>query len=241
MFKRYEKKYLLDRDQYVAFREAIEPYMEVDAYGLSLIQNIYYDTPDFRLIRASIDKPLYKEKLRVRTYGECDDEHNSFVEIKKKFNGVVYKRRIDMTYAQAMAYTKDGAPPPKESQISREIDWFFKFYHPLAPAMYISYERVAMASKGDGGTLRLTFDRNITYRTYDLDLRKGSYGDKILDPDTFLLEIKIPGTMPLWMVRILEELDLHPVSISKYGTAYKTLFEKKLITIGGTDHATETA
>lgn len=241
MFKRYEKKYLLNEDQYIAFREAIEPYMEVDRYGLSLIQNLYFDTPDFRLIRASIDKPLYKEKLRVRTYGECDDEHNAFVEIKKKFKGVVYKRRADMTYAEAMAYTTEGARPPKPSQITNEIDWFFSFYKPLAPAMYISYERVAMASKGDGGELRLTFDRNITYRHYDLDLRKGSYGDKLLPPDTFLLEIKIPGTMPLWMVRILEELKIYPVSISKYGTAYKTLFEKKIITIGGTERATETA
>lgn len=210
--------------------------MEVDKYGLSLIQNLYYDTDNFYLIRASIEKPLYKEKLRVRCYGDCDDEHNTFVEIKKKYKGVVYKRRVDMAYKDAVAYTTEGAPPPKPSQITKEIDWFFNRYKGLAPAMYISYERVAMASK-DNGSLRITFDRNITYRMDDLDLRKGSYGEKLLPPDTFLMEIKIPGAMPLWLVEILHELNIHPTSYSKYGNAYKSLLTRKRITIGGTQSA----
>lgn len=210
--------------------------MEVDKYGVSLIQNIYYDTENFSLIRASIENPLYKEKLRVRTYGECDDSHNTFVEIKKKYKGVVYKRRVNMPYIDALAYTTQGAPPPNPSQITKEIDWFFSRYKGLAPAMYISYERIAMATK-DNGSLRITFDRNITYRMDDLDLRKGSYGEKLLPPDTFLMEIKIPGTMPMWLVQILEQLDIHPTSYSKYGNAYKSLFARKLITIGGSQSA----
>ncbi len=236
MFKRYEKKYRLTKEQYIALREELKPYMEVDKYGVSLIQNIYYDTENFSLIRASIEKPLYKEKLRVRTYGDCDDEHNTFVEIKKKYKGVVYKRRVDMSYKDAVAYTTQGTPPPVPSQITKEIDWFFQRYQGLAPAMYISYERVAMATK-DKGPLRITFDRNITYRAHDLDLRKGSYGEKLLPPDTFLMEIKIPGTMPIWLVQMLERLDIHPTSYSKYGNAYKSLFARKLISIGGSQSA----
>lgn len=236
VFKRYEKKYLLSLEKYEALRKVLDEHMHVDKYGRSLIQNIYYDTPDFYLIRASIEKPLYKEKLRARCYGECTDEHNTFVEIKKKYDKVVYKRRVSMEYRQAVDYLAGEAPPPKTTQITNEIDWFFKIYKGLAPAMYVSYERIAMASKENSG-LRITFDQNITYRNYDLDLRKGCYGDKLIGEDCYLMEIKIPGAMPIWLARTLEELKIYPTSYSKYGNAYRTLFQKKVIKIGGNINA----
>ncbi len=231
VFKRYEMKYILSPEQYEALRRVLDLHMEVDRYGRTLIQNIYYDTPDFRLIRASIEKPLYKEKLRVRCYGECDDGHNVFVEIKKKFKGVVYKRRVNMEYAQALSYLS-GGDPPCPCQITNEIDWFFKAYPGIGPAMYISYERVAMASREDPN-LRVTFDQNITYRMTELDICRGSYGDKLIGDDCWLMEIKIPGAMPIWLVRALTELGIRPVSYSKYGNAYRSLLARKQITIGG--------
>ena len=96
VFKRYEIKYLMTHSQRDAVLEAMEPYMSMDAYGHSSIRNIYYDTPDFRLIRESLDKPVYKEKLRVRSYGPASAGDEVFVELKKKVQGVVYKRRIAM-------------------------------------------------------------------------------------------------------------------------------------------------
>jgi hypothetical protein len=173
------------------------------------------------LIRRSLDKPLYKEKLRLRTYGVPNDDSNAFVEIKKKFKKVVYKRRVKMKYVEAYNYLINGAPPPESTQITKEIDWFMKSYENVVPAMVISYERLAMFSNEDKN-LRITFDNNIWWRREDLDLRKGAYGQDLLPPKHYLMEIKIPGAMPVWLASALYELNIYPISFSKYGRAYTT-------------------
>ena len=68
-FERYEKKYFLSPEQQRQLLQAIGSHVKMDFYGRYTISNLYYDTPDWRLIRTSLEKPIYKEKLRVRSYG----------------------------------------------------------------------------------------------------------------------------------------------------------------------------
>ncbi len=218
-FERLEQKYLLTAAQLASLRPAVDQHFVPDAYGESRICNIYYDTPDFRLIRQSINKPEYKEKLRLRTYGVPRPDSTAFAEIKKKYRGVVYKRRISMSYAEALAYLGGAAPAPEMSQISNEIDWMFRIYPSLRPAMLIAYDRTALFSRDDP-ELRVTFDKNITWRTDMLDLSAGTDGSLLLPDGLCLMELKLPGAMPLWLSHRLDELGIYPVSFSKYGKAY---------------------
>ena len=218
-FERIETKFLLEDFQYRALRERLEGMAQVDQYGKTSILNIYYDTPDFKLIRASLEKPVYKEKLRLRTYGIPEDDTRAFIEIKKKYKGIVYKRRIGMDYSDALDYLNNGAACKKQSQISREIDYFKQFYKGLKPAMAISYDRIAMAGIQDP-ELRITFDKNIRWRVDNLDLKYGNTGQDILKPGQRLMELKIAGAMTLEMAHILDELGIRKTSFSKYGKGY---------------------
>lgn len=221
VFKRYEKKYFLTREQEAEFLQRIEGHMKMDKYGEHTICNIYFDTPDFDLIRASIERPIYKEKLRLRSYGVPEDGSSKvFVEIKKKFDGVVYKRREQMTLQQAEAYLYEGIRPDIDSQIMNELDWFLKVNN-VRPAVYLAYDRRAFAEIGNSD-FRLTLDRNIRCRRKQLNLADGAVGEAILPENITLMEIKIPGVMPLWMAQILSDLHVFPVSFSKYGTYYST-------------------
>ena len=222
VFERKEVKYRLDARQAETMRRALEGHMEPDAYGRTTVRSLYLDTPERTLIERSLDKPLYKEKLRLRRYGEATDEGDCvFVEIKKKYDHVVYKRRIGMNYQQAVDYL-DGAPAPEESQISREIDWFCRFYEGLQPAMCIFYDRLAVFDR-EQPDLRVTFDSGIRWRADDLDLAHGTRGRLLLDPSMCLMEIKIPGAAPLWLARALSDAGVFPSHFSKYGAAYQTM------------------
>ncbi len=219
-FQRIETKYLLEDFQYRALRERLEGMARVDDYGKTSILNIYYDTPDFKLIKASLEKPVYKEKLRLRTYGIPEDDTRAFIEIKKKFKGVVYKRRIGMEYCAAREYlNEDNMKNVQESQISREIDYFKAFYKGLRPAMAISYDRIALAGINDP-ELRITFDKNIRWRVDHLDLKYGNVGEDIIKPGQHLMELKIAGAMSVEMAQILDELSIRQTSFSKYGRGY---------------------
>lgn len=231
IFQRMEQKYLLDEQQTNAFRAAMEQYMEPDRYATSSIRNIYYDTPDYRLIRHSLEKPAYKEKLRLRAYGDVSGSGKVFLEMKKKYLGVVYKRRIALREADAVRYMADPAQKLDSSQIGREIDYFKAFYGDLFPAVYLSYDRCSWRSHD--GTLRITMDRNICYRTEDVDLKKPTGGTQLLAPGQTLVEIKAPGSMPMWLVRTLSDNKIRQISISKYGTAYRRLLAEHKIECRG--------
>ncbi len=219
VFERIETKYLLDEMQYRELMKRLEPIAAIDSYGETSILNIYFDTPDYRLIERSLEKPVYKEKLRLRTYKVASDNTNAFIEIKKKYKGIVYKRRINMPYKEAMAYLTEGQKPAQESQISKEIDYFLQYYKGIRPAMAISYDRIAMAGIEDP-ELRITFDTNIRWRTTDLSLTKGNVGKDILLPGQHLMELKIAGAMSMEIARILDELNIRQTSFSKYGRGY---------------------
>lgn len=226
VFERIETKFLLDDMQYTELMKRLENMAAIDSYGKTSILNIYFDTPDYKLIEKSLEKPVYKEKLRLRTYGIANDETNAFIEIKKKYKGVVYKRRISMPYAKAVDYLVNGKEIEKRSQISDEIDYFLQFYKGIRPAMAISYDRIAMAGIHDP-ELRITFDTNIRWRTDKLSLTEGNVGKDILLPGQHLMELKIAGAMSVEMARILDELNIRQTSFSKYGRGYQDLMSEK--------------
>jgi len=219
-FQRVEKKYLLEQNQYDIFYNRIKNKMNSDAYGIYSIYNIYFDTDNYQLIRESIEKPDFKEKLRLRSYGMPKENDTVFLEIKRKYNGIVYKRRAALSYSQAMEYlnsNKDNA----DNQIFKEIDYFFKFYK-LKPKVFLSYDRTALYCIEDEA-LRITFDTGIKSRDYDVDLTKKNSGENLLESGQVLMEIKSEKAMPLWLVEILSELKIYPNSFSKYGKAYEKI------------------
>ena len=222
IFERYEIKYLISNSKRKTIMNAMRQYMKPDEYGKSTICNIYYDTPDYYLIRHSLEKPVYKEKLRVRSYGRAQSNDNVFVELKKKYQDVVYKRRISLPEREAMFYLGTDAHGGLDGQIGSEIDYFRFFYRDLAPKVYISYDREAFYDREDD-SFRVTFDENIMWRDRDLSLTRPAYGSKILPPDTSLMEVKTSGGIPLWMTSVLSENGIFKTSFSKYGRAYEAI------------------
>lgn len=219
VFNRYEKKYLMPEDVYLELRSRLRPYMQEDQYGLHTICNIYYDTPAYDLIRRSIEKPVYKEKLRLRSYGIPTLDSPVFLEIKKKYEKVVNKRRIQLSLRQAYDYVERGIRPDMDSQILREIDFFLNRY-PLQRGIYLAYDRIALFEK-ENPDFRVTFDHNIRYRQMNMGLEQGDQGQLLLPQTYYLMESKVMGATPLWFTQILSDLSIYPVSFSKYGNIYK--------------------
>ena len=222
VFRRYELKYLLTMAQKETVLKAMQPYMTLDKYGKTTIRNLYYDTDSYLLIRRSIEKPAYKEKLRIRSYSRVDGDSAAFVELKKKYKSVVYKRRISLPYAEATAWLSREKHPAKHTQIANEIDYFLDYYGSLHPTVFLSYERKAYYCN-DGSDFRVTFDDNILCRQEELSLDSEVYGTSILPEGKVLMEIKCSGGIPLWMTRVLSEEKIYKTSFSKYGTAYEML------------------
>ena len=226
-FKRYELKYLLTQQQKDMILKAMTPYMNLDKYGRTTIRNIYFDTDTYRLIRHSIEKPIYKEKLRLRSYQTAGIQDHVFVELKKKYNGIVYKRRISLQQNIAMDWISAKIPTPENSQIAREIDYFLRYYGALRPTVFLSYEREAFYCK-DGSDFRVTFDDNLLCRREALTLDAEPGGESLLPPGQVLMEIKCSGGIPLWMVQVLSRANIYKTSFSKYGTAYQSMIFPEL-------------
>ncbi|MCD7709060.1 MAG: polyphosphate polymerase domain-containing protein [Clostridiales bacterium] len=221
VFKRHEIKYMLTSEQKQILLDGMREHMTEDEHGRSTILSLYLDTPDFLLIRRSMDGPLYREKLRLRSYGVADGDTTVFLELKKKYDSVVYKRRIALTEAQAEDYLA-GHGLPEDTQISREIDYSVKHYNDIAPRVLLSYERDAFYANDDH-EFRVTFDQNILWRNYNLDLTNEIGGEPILKDGQVLMEIKVGEAMPLWMVKLLSANHLYQTSFSKYANAYSRI------------------
>lgn len=220
VFKRYEKKYLLNADQYEALLSYISSHLEPDVFPQSRIGSIYYDTPDHLLIRRSLEKPVYKEKLRLRAYCVPGPEDMVFVEMKKKYKGVVYKRRVLLSYRDACAFLQSRiVPEARNMQIVRELLVFLEQHSGIAPSMFIGANRLSYRGLTTPD-LRITFDCDIRWRDEILDLSRGDWGAPLLAPGECLMEIKIPDAMPLWLVEALSAVKAYPASYSKYGSAY---------------------
>lgn len=221
VFKRHEVKYLLTDRQVALVRDEMGRRMRPDEYGRSTLCNLYFDTPSYLLIRTSLDHPLYKEKLRVRSYGVAGACDPAFVEIKKKCKAVVYKRRLCTTRDLAMSYMSGTAELP-DSQIAHELGFALRRYEGLAPRVFLSYEREAFFDR-ENRDFRITFDTNVLWRDYDLSLGAGVYGESILPVGATLMEVKAGGSYPLWVCSFLSRNGIFPARFSKYGTAYRIM------------------
>lgn len=224
VMKRYELKYLLSGEQTAFLREKLVGHMEPDAYGLTSIASLYYDTPTFRLIRSSLEKPQFKEKIRLRSYGLATEDSPVYLELKRKAYGVVYKRRVETTIPLVHRFFQGDGDICAGGQINREIKTFRDYYQSLVPACLIIYDRTAYFEPG--GDLRLTIDENPRYRADDLTLTSSMDGVSLLDPGWTILEIKVQQAMPLWLSAILSEGSIYKGSFSKYGEAYRQQLRK---------------
>ena len=219
-FARVETKYMLSPDQAAYLEERLRKRgFERSFFGSPTVQSLYYDTPDHLLIRQSLERPAYKEKLRLRAYGEPGCLTRSFVEIKKKYQGVVYKRRVALPLRTAMTGLQSGIFPAETGQVGREAMWMVRHYG-LIPAAVVSYDRDAWFS-AEEENVRITFDRNLLFRTWDPDLNRKTDNLPLTDSASRLMEIKTPGTCPLWLTRLLEETGAMRIHFSKYGLGYR--------------------
>ncbi|MCM1185656.1 MAG: polyphosphate polymerase domain-containing protein [Lachnoclostridium sp.] len=224
-FKRYEIKYLITKPQMAVIQNAISEHMIADSHGQNTLCSLYFDTPDYLLVRRSLEHPVYKEKLRLRSYGIADNKDTVFVELKKKYHSVVYKRRAAMSAAQAYDYLLRGKPA-MDSQIIREINYFLQVYPGIRPAVLLTYKRDAYYGKDDH-EFRITFDDHLLWRDYDLNLESGIYGEPLLDPNYVLMEVKVAEAFPLWFVRLLSENHIYKTHFSKYGAAYTAIYQNQ--------------
>lgn len=233
IFNRVEKKYRLSDEIYHCFLERLSPYMVEDKFCKNdkfyLISNLYFDTWDDVLIRRSIEHPVYKEKLRLRSYGVPDLKDKVFLEIKKKYKGIVNKRRTVLRLEEAYEFLFDGKVPKEREytnyQVIKELEYSLKLYEPV-PKLYLAYDRKALHGKDDK-ELRITFDKNIRCRREALRLEAGDAGERIIDEDTWIMEIKTLGSMPVWLADLLTEFDIYNQSFSKYGTEYLQYLEQE--------------
>ena len=232
IFERKELKFMLTEEQRAAVEAAFAGRMDQDPHGESTICNVYYDTPDVRLIRTSLEKPVYKEKLRLRSYGPAAPEDSVFLELKKKYKGVVYKRSVSVPVSAAEAYYAGEEPLPELGQIGREIEYFRRFYGTLIPAVYLCYDRTAFYAKDDHD-FRVTFDRNIGWRREAVRLTAPAGGRPILPKGMSLMEVKAAGAIPLWLVEALSRARVRQTTFSKYGEAYKTILAESRERMGG--------
>lgn len=230
-FKRYEDKFLLSRGQFDALTNKLNEHMEYDAFCKDRtysILNLYFDTPDHEVIRRSVSKPYFKEKLRLRSYSvPGNDDHPVFLELKRKIGGIVNKRRAEMSYGDAMRYLETGEKPKNLSytanQVLNEIDYFIACNNGVKPMYFLSYERIAMVGIKDK-SFRITLDRNILARRENLLLTEGCFGRNLIPPDRWLMEVKFSGAFPIDFVKLLSDLEIYSRSFSKIGTEYKTYF-----------------
>lgn len=228
VMKRYELKYLLNAKQTDFLRERLKGHMQVDKYGKTSIASLYYDTPTYQLIRTSVEKPPFKEKIRLRSYGIATDKSPVFLELKRKAYGIVYKRRVETTIPLVHKFFSGEGDICSPGQINREITVFRDYYKTLVPACLIIYDRTAYFEPD--GDLRLTIDENPRYRVGDLTLTKSMDGISLLSAGWTILEIKVQEAMPLWLADILSEGEIRKSSFSKYGEAYRQqLIKAKII------------
>lgn len=218
VFNRKESKYILSKDIYNNLINIIQNNITYDEYPKSTICNIYFDTDNYDLISNSIQKPIYKQKVRLRSYNIPDLNDYVFLEIKKKFNGIVNKRRIKMSLKEYYDYLNNGELKTNNKQIKEEIDYCFSMYD-LKPKIFIAYDRLCFIDKNDK-SFRITFDKNVRSRNNDLKLEDGDNGHNYFEKGEIIMEVKAQNAYPTWFIKALSNLKIRPTSFSKYGSIY---------------------
>lgn len=225
IFKRVEEKYLLNKKQYNLLFKKINSYLEKDEYYQTTICNIYFDNNSNDLIINSLEKPIFKHKVRLRSYNTPKLNDYVYLETKFKYKSTVGKRRIKLKLKDFNKYISKNQFDHSD-QIMKEIDYLFKLYN-LKPSYFIAYDRKSYKGK-ENNNLRITIDTNLRSRKDNLSLEYGDNGEKYFTQNTYIMEIKTLDSMPLWLVKTLSELKIYPVSFSKYGSIYKKDKEEKL-------------
>lgn len=219
-FMRHEIKYMLTDETKNALLQTMQPFIRKAEFEHTTIRNIYFDACDFRIIRHSLEKPIYKEKLRIRSYQEASADDLIFVELKRKYKSFTYKRRLALPKAQAIACFWEGKRLPIASQIANEIEYFRQYYGSLYPMVFLSYDREAFIAREDEN-IRITFDTNILYRQMESYLDNEIHGIPLLKEGNTLMEIKSPNVIPFWTSKLLSQFKCYKTSFSKYGMAYQ--------------------
>jgi len=219
VFKRVEQKYLLNEEKFLLLQDMLHKYFFKDKYYESSIFNLYFDNTNNDIIINSIEKPKYKDKIRVRSYGKVKNNDMVFLEMKQKYNGVVYKRRVNFTFSEYKNYIKKGILSSNDNQMLREIDYYIKYYH-LKPYVFVGYDRLSYYSKEDKN-FRVTFDTNLRSRFNDLRLVDTKENKLYFDEKMYIMEVKSLYGLPLWLIKVLSSNGIYPVSFSKVGSIYK--------------------
>ncbi len=235
-FKRYERKYLVDGDTLQKIMPTLLEYMDSDPYCIGgkeyRIYSVYYDTPNHDVIRQNSSKPVYKEKMRVRSYYEHNEpDEKVFMELKKKNEGVGNKRRIKLRNREIAPFINEGILPETKdylsAQVAKELQYFLKM-NPVQPALYVQYDRMAFFGKEDKN-FRMTFDRNLRTRRSNFTLGESEEDEFLLPENTYIMEVKILGAMPLWLTHLLSEYSLFSRGFSKYGARFKSEAAQRLL------------
>ncbi len=217
VFRRVEEKYILTQEQKDLFFDAIKEYIEPDFYYQSKILNVYFDNENRDVIVHSLEKPTFKEKIRLRSYGIPTLEDDVFLEIKDKVHSIVGKRRMKIKLKDFYRYYEEGIK--EDHQIMREIDYYFQYFH-LKPVYFVSYDRLSYRGC-ENPNLRITVDQNLRSRENDLKLELGDDGEPYFDDARYIMEIKVLDAMPLWLTKTLATYKIYPTSFSKVGSIYK--------------------
>jgi hypothetical protein len=223
-FQRYEQKYLLNQFQYDAIMGALPGFTREDEFGLTTVYSIYYDTDDYAITKKLLDKSVYKEKLRLRSYGVPRKGDTVYIELKKKFNGVTYKQRAPVRFAGIDSYLNLSLGYDSD-YIAGEINWFLQYYNP-SPKFMLWYDRLAFRGM-ENKDLRITFDTHIRWQDLAVDFAKGYYGYPLLAENIYLMELKVDNSLPLFLSRLLAQLRIFPVSFSKHKTAYEDFMNRR--------------
>lgn len=225
---------MITDEQYENIIDKIEEKMVLDEYNeggqLYTIMNLYYDTENDNLVSTGLKREgKYRYKIRLRSYDASYP--TAFLEIKKKVDGLVNKRRTLMYIDDVNPFLSEHILVPESDivkrQVIEEIDVIAKRER-LYPKVVLCYDRRAFFARNpEDGDLRVTFDTNIRARRYDLDLRKGSYGEKILPDGYVLMEVKVDRAVPLWLARLMSENNVRKRRFSKYGTEFSHYIREK--------------
>lgn len=230
IFTRKEQKYLITVQQYDALVDQMKLHMRPDKNGQNgyyTVTSLYFDNADHTIYYETKNKLKFRQKLRLRVYDDADIYDKAFFEIKQKHKKVVNKRRMLLPLSEARRYLKESPITSVDQlessnpQVFQEIDHFRRLYQ-LHPEMIISYDRHALHGIEDDN-LRVTFDLNLRCRNYDLNLEHGSYGKQVIDPNLVVLEVKVDHSVPLWLTRLLQDLQCEQKSASKYCTSFETM------------------
>jgi len=227
IFIRDERKYLISSSKGAVLQALLNKHMEIDHSGEYLVQNIYFDNENWDVIRESMEKPFYKEKLRLRYYNQFNSASTGYLELKKKFDGIVYKRRIAFALNKIKTGSVCEIVLEDNSQISREIGYFIQ-NKSVSEKIHVAYKRIAFNGIEEKD-FRVTFDRDVNFHIVRPDTAfsgrpcfnfHSDYSRQVLNQNQIIMEIKAAGAVPLWFSKTLSELKIFPASFSKVGICY---------------------